>query len=406
VLDDQGALAPLFADSAGTLPLANPFPTDTKGAFTFYAADGIYTLRISGTGLPTVTLADVILQDPAQLPGNLTVSDFMKDDVLPAADAAAALVALGAQAELGMTAFVLTLLAAIDPPAFRALIGALESALVSGYMSGTFLAAADAPTALAALDGVNSTQLAALDAAVLHKSGGILGGPLIMDAAVIVEARGADIVAATTTNIWAAGDGDLVHLTGNAAIASFGAPPQAGDRRRVIVDNACLLLHSEDLDCQGGANIFCFPGDTFEAWADSLTKVIVTNYARKDGTALAGFINPTAPTSVITAPADGAPGYADPAAIDVTVDAAAGTGYLDTIELYDGITLLDTYNAPATTATVTHTFNLAGVAFGVHSYTAKVTNDTPASVTSTAVNITVDSTPTSDGFFAAGALPG
>ncbi len=407
VLNAQGALAALFADSAGSLALANPFSTAGNGAFTFYAADGIYSLRLSGAGLPTVTLADVILQDPAQLPGNLTVSDFMKNTVLPAASAAAARAALGAQADLSVSAFALTLLAAVDPPAFRALIGAFASAGVSGYMSGTFLAAADAPAALAALDGVNNGQLAALDAAVVHKSGDILTGPLVMNASVIVEARGADIAAAATTNIWAAADGDLVHLTGNAAIASFGAPPQAGARRRVIVEDAPTLLHSADLDCQGGANIICRQGDTFEVWADSLTTVRVTNYARHDGTALvSSYVPPTAPTSVITAPLDGAPGYVDPAAIAVTVDATAGTGYLSTLKLYDGITLIDTYNVPANTATITHTFNLTGVAAGPHSYTVVATNATPASVTSSAVNITVDTNPTSDGNFAAGALPG
>ena len=85
VLDAQGALATLYADNAAAA-LGNPVKTDPNGTFTFYAVNGRYTLRVTGTGLPTHTIADVILQDPAQL---LTaadlVGDFVASGLLPAA---------------------------------------------------------------------------------------------------------------------------------------------------------------------------------------------------------------------------------------------------------------------------------------------------------------------------------
>lgn len=41
-------LVPLFSDKAGTVPLANPVPTDGDGLATFYAAPGTYGTDISG----------------------------------------------------------------------------------------------------------------------------------------------------------------------------------------------------------------------------------------------------------------------------------------------------------------------------------------------------------------------
>lgn len=76
VLDAQGNLAAL-TDAAGAA-LTNPTKTDPTGGFAFQAANGRYTIRITGTGLPTVEHPDVILQDPAQL---LTVGDMVNDFV-------------------------------------------------------------------------------------------------------------------------------------------------------------------------------------------------------------------------------------------------------------------------------------------------------------------------------------
>ncbi len=77
VLDAQGALATLYSDN-GTTALTNPTKTDANGTFAFYAANGRYTLRVTGTGLPTREVSDVLLQDPGQL---LTAADVLNDFV-------------------------------------------------------------------------------------------------------------------------------------------------------------------------------------------------------------------------------------------------------------------------------------------------------------------------------------
>ncbi len=86
VLDSAGNLATLFdADGAALL---NPTATDANGAFGFQAANGRYTLRITGAGLPTREVPDVIMQDPAQLVTAADViNDFVANGLLPAVPA-------------------------------------------------------------------------------------------------------------------------------------------------------------------------------------------------------------------------------------------------------------------------------------------------------------------------------
>lgn len=75
VYDAQGNLATLY-DAAGA-PLTNPTATDANGGFAFQAANGRYMIRITGGGTAR-EIADVILQDPAQL---LTAGDVLNDFV-------------------------------------------------------------------------------------------------------------------------------------------------------------------------------------------------------------------------------------------------------------------------------------------------------------------------------------
>ncbi len=81
-------LAPVYSDSALTQALANPLTTDGLGNYTFYAAPGRYVIEISGPGITTRQMRDVILpSDPSapilggdisaftlSLSGNLTVA--------------------------------------------------------------------------------------------------------------------------------------------------------------------------------------------------------------------------------------------------------------------------------------------------------------------------------------------
>lgn len=57
--------ASIFSDSTGLAPITNPLATDGTGYFEFYAADGRYTLSISGIGLVAKTIADILLDDPS-----------------------------------------------------------------------------------------------------------------------------------------------------------------------------------------------------------------------------------------------------------------------------------------------------------------------------------------------------
>ena len=55
----------IFSDAGGTVPITNPVITNSTGYFEFYAADGRYTLSITGPGISGVAITDVLLDDPA-----------------------------------------------------------------------------------------------------------------------------------------------------------------------------------------------------------------------------------------------------------------------------------------------------------------------------------------------------
>lgn len=58
-----GAAATIYSDNGSTVA-ANPIVCDANGYFEFYAADGRYTLSVSGNGIATTTITDVLLEDP------------------------------------------------------------------------------------------------------------------------------------------------------------------------------------------------------------------------------------------------------------------------------------------------------------------------------------------------------
>jgi hypothetical protein len=59
-----GATATIYSDNALT-PAANPLTSDVNGRYSFYAADGRYSLDIAAAGFATQTISDVLLEDPA-----------------------------------------------------------------------------------------------------------------------------------------------------------------------------------------------------------------------------------------------------------------------------------------------------------------------------------------------------
>jgi hypothetical protein len=58
-------LATLYATNSTGAPLPNPLTSSATGLVSFYAADGRYDIRVAKSGFATVTVADVLLEDPA-----------------------------------------------------------------------------------------------------------------------------------------------------------------------------------------------------------------------------------------------------------------------------------------------------------------------------------------------------
>jgi len=114
-----------------------------------------------------------------------------------------------------------------------------------------------------------------------------LAGGLTMTARQIDEAKGANVAAvAGTTTIWVT-DGNFIHVTGAETITSFGTAAQAGIERTVVFDGACVLTHNAtSLILPTAANITCAAGDVAIVRAETTANARVTNFYRKDGTAL------------------------------------------------------------------------------------------------------------------------
>ena len=105
---------------------------------------------------------------------------------------------------------------------------------------------------------------------------------ITMTGASIIEAEGAAVTAASSTNIWAT-DGNTVHVTGNTGIADFATAPQAGAWMRVIFDGTPVLTQSTNLNLNaGGANVTIEAGDMAMVYADTTTQMDVF-VVRKSG---------------------------------------------------------------------------------------------------------------------------
>lgn len=63
VTTPAGLNASLYSNSALTAPKGNPLTTDVNGEYDFYAAQGTYTLTISGPGITTRAITDVFVPD-------------------------------------------------------------------------------------------------------------------------------------------------------------------------------------------------------------------------------------------------------------------------------------------------------------------------------------------------------
>lgn len=69
----SGTPATIYSDN-GITQTSNPLTTDSNGHFSFYAANGHYQLVISGSGITTQTINDILLMDITSLPTSLPAS--------------------------------------------------------------------------------------------------------------------------------------------------------------------------------------------------------------------------------------------------------------------------------------------------------------------------------------------
>jgi hypothetical protein len=121
-----GDLAHLFSDDVGTV-LANPVASDPNGAFSFKAANGHYSLVISGTGVTTQTINDITLSDSADAVAGAVVAT--KAEL--AAGSGAALVGHNGET----VASELEALQLADYAALSAYVGNRKSVYVTGYLA-------------------------------------------------------------------------------------------------------------------------------------------------------------------------------------------------------------------------------------------------------------------------------
>jgi len=102
-------------------------------------------------------------------------------------------------------------------------------------------------------------------------TGGTATSALIMSGKDFREAKGANVAAAATTDIWTNADGNDVNVTGNTGITSFGTAHQAGEKRYVLFTGTPLITYNGTSMVMntGGSNYQVAAGDF--AIVDALT---------------------------------------------------------------------------------------------------------------------------------------
>jgi hypothetical protein len=131
VYREDGTLAALYSDD-GVTAQANPMRTDANGEFSFYAADGVYSITLAKNGHTARTLSEVRLFDWGPYASPLTAAE-----AAAAAAAASAVEAAGAVPPVHVA----------DYTALRAFAGSANSVHVTGYsatsapsgIAGTFV---------------------------------------------------------------------------------------------------------------------------------------------------------------------------------------------------------------------------------------------------------------------------
>lgn len=102
-------------------------------------------------------------------------------------------------------------------------------------------------------------------------------------------AEGANVASTADCNIWAAGDGNTVHVTGSVTITTWGTAPQAGAWMWVIFDGTPQLTYNATTNKlnSNATNYTVVAGDRAYVYAESTTSYVVT-IIKLDGTSLIG----------------------------------------------------------------------------------------------------------------------
>lgn len=111
----------------------------------------------------------------------------------------------------------------------------------------------------------------------------------------LVNRKGTAVASAATTDIWSIA-GDYVHVTGaGGPITSFGTAPYAGAQRTLIFDSTpTITQNAVSLILPSGANIVAAAGDRAVVRADTTANMIVLDFIRANGSAIAPFIDTNA----------------------------------------------------------------------------------------------------------------
>lgn len=195
-----------------------------------------------------------------------------------------------------------------------------------------------------AFSGGSGGSVAGSDKQVQYNDGGAMGAEAgfeydkttnTLSVPKVNESKGSDIASATTTDIGAA-TGNFAHITGTTTITGFGTVA-AGARRIVVFDGALTLTHNAtSLILPTGANITTAAGDTATCVSEGSGNWRVTNYQRKDGTALAGTSSRSPSIQSVSSSATVTPTFSDDM-VKITAQAAGLTLANPTGTAIDGL---------------------------------------------------------------------
>jgi len=180
-----------------------------------------------------------------------------------------------------------------------------------------------------------------------------------------------------------------ITIAPNASIVtypgSFTFTANASDSDGFVTGVAYYLNGSTNLGAGAGAN-WSLSWAPPAAGSYSITGVATDNLGVTTTSAVISIRSNTAPTVSLTSPAAGAV-FQAPATITLTANSADTDGNVARVDFLDGGT-------PVGTATAApYSVTLANVAAGVHTLTARATDNLGGTTTSAAVSVTVDAPP-------------